>query len=340
MKRRVRVIVWSVALILGPISAASAICWGSLSSMLVAQSLTGGCPNPIPSLTKSYQITCRDDCGEVVSIAVYGIVGWGACGGYESHCDPNARTICLPTAGVEIYGYNPPSFHTSIINKAFEYPIGNDCFGLQCVNSFSSTLSVYCSCYPGSTRPTYEECYGSKSPILLSLGDQRFELTDRDGGVYFDLNADGEAERIPWTAVASDEAFLALDRDGDGAITDGTELFGDVTPQSPSEGPNGFLALAMYDDALSGGNEDGRITAADEIFADLLLWYDANHNGVSEPGELQTIAEEVEWIDLDYGVTHRVDRFGNQFKNWARYGRTRGGDSIMWDVFFLLEDGE
>ncbi len=166
-----------------------------------------------------------------------------------------------------------------------------------------------CAGFEGTRRLDPGLC----DPIVVDLGAPGYLLTNLEDGVLFDIDADGELEQVAWTAPESEDAFLALDRNRNGRIDDGMEIFGDaVSLRSQRIAAHGFEALAEFDLPLQGGNGNGYIEPRDAGYWALRLWTDVNHNGYSEPEELASLfSAGIFAIQLDFEVDGTVDRHGN-----------------------------
>lgn len=247
--------------------------------------------------------------------------------GFDGSCPPgtvpNGSGLCCPSGGGicgELFAPLTQAQSPLIINPG----CCDDVERLLCFQGGGEWQESTCSCY---------------SPIVIDVVGNGFNLTNPANGVPFDITGSGISQQISWTSADSDDAWLALDRNGNGTIDDGRELFGSSTAQprlSPGETKNGFRALAMFDRPQYGGNSDGQIDLGDTVFLNLKLWQDRNHNGVSEPDELQTLSDsEVRIIELRYAESKRRDEHGNWFRYRARVRDARGAQvgRWAWDVF-------
>ena len=218
----------------------------------------------------------------------------------------------------------------------------------------STELASRCDRYGGQYDYISCTCSGCDtcggSPVVIDVAGNGFSLTSGEDGVAFDLNSNGTRDLLSWTSINSDDAWLALDRNGNGTIDNGQELFGNFSQQPLIEEKNGFLALAEFDKPANGGNQDGWIDRRDSVFERLQLWQDRNHNGISEPNELSTLSSlNVAAISTEFKEAKRTDENGNQFRYRAKVIDSRLGyysDALRddpasgpgrwaWDVFLV-----
>lgn len=157
---------------------------------------------------------------------------------------------------------------------------------------------------------------------MINLDDEGLITTSLKNGeyVFFDIDGDGLKEKTAW--ISGGNAFLAVDKNGNGVIDDVNELFGG------KERGAGFAKLSQLD-----SNGDGKIDKSDERYSELLLWQDRNFDGITDDGELQSLeAAGVECIDLNY-ISQDVWQNGNLLGEVSS-GIYSGKDVNVVDVYF------
>lgn len=124
-----------------------------------------------------------------------------------------------------------------------------------------------------------------RDPLVIDLNGDGVNTVGTNLNVHFDHDGDGNKEQTGW--ISDSDGFVVLDKNGNGLIDNGTEMFGENTLIENGDNANdGYQALAHFD-----ANADGKIDANDSIFSELKIWNDRNYNGVSEADELLSLTD-------------------------------------------------
>jgi len=186
------------------------------------------------------------------------------------------------------------------------------------------------SCEGDQTRdPNHCNCCVNYTPILVDLGGNGFRMSSAEDGVRFAINSVASTVGMGWP-LEPDDGWLALDRNGNGVVDNGAELFGNTTMLEGGKiAHDGYQALAEFDT-----NRDGRIDSLDNMFANLLIWSDSNRNAFSEPTELRHLNDAgIASISLDYHTDQRRDKWGNRFRYVSSVTLTSGRRVQASDVY-------
>ncbi|WP_346747226.1 calcium-binding protein, partial [uncultured Campylobacter sp.] len=175
-------------------------------------------------------------------------------------------------------------------------------------------------------------------PLALDLnGDGKIGISPApNGGAYFDHNGDGVSHRSSW--ISKEDGILAYDRNGNGNIDDGGELFGNFTQIKDKDGnqrlaKDGYEALKEFD-----SNNDGLIDNKDDKFKDLKIWQDANSNGISDEGELKSLDElGIASLSLNHNEVNEDLGGGNTLSLKGNYTKTDGTAHSMGDLNFNVD---
>ncbi|QIS25575.1 calcium-binding protein [Xylella fastidiosa subsp. fastidiosa] len=172
-----------------------------------------------------------------------------------------------------------------------------------------------------------------RDPLVLDLDGDGIETVAAGKHILFDHDGDGIKHASGW--VKPDDGFLVLDRNGNGRIDDGSELFGaDTVLANGHKATSGFEALRDLD-----SNGDGLFDAADARFTDVRVWRDLNQDGQSQANELFTLSSlGIASITLTPTNTEDVDLGnGNLIDNRGTYTRTDGRTGVVGDLQLGLE---
>ncbi len=250
-----------------------------------------------------------------------GMLGWD--GGYSA-----LQSYGLDNAGLDIW--SGPISWQSQFNQKFQRVMdaGNDMqafidsnFGRA--NKVLGGQATAVSSKASEITTTADEAFAEMTPLALDLSGNGINTRSIFDGIKgFEFVPGEKGAYHGW--LDQDSGFLALDRNDNGVIDDGSELFG-----SPTE--DGFVALRRLD-----SNKDGRIDAADELFQKLLVWQDTNQNTTSEPGELMSLHEAgIQSISLgQVESVYRPDKNGNTIKWISEYTTESGETREIADVYF------
>lgn len=160
-------------------------------------------------------------------------------------------------------------------------------------------------------------------PLALDLDGDGVETISSNSGITFDFNGDGLKTGTGW--VKGDDAFLVLDRNANGAIENGGELFGvDTIKSNGLKAKDGFDALRDLD-----SNADGIFDLKDSEFSNVRVWQDVNQDGVSQAGELKSLAEHnIAAINLDSASANQNSN-GNLISAVGTFVRGDGSESSV-----------
>ncbi|MGV8121286.1 MAG: hypothetical protein AB2L14_16110 [Candidatus Xenobiia bacterium LiM19] len=157
-------------------------------------------------------------------------------------------------------------------------------------------------------------------PLILDMNGEGIQLTPAGRGASFDINGDGKKESTAW--VKGGSAFLVMDRNNNGLIDDGTELFGDQHGAS-----NGFQELARFDTC-----RDNIIDRKDSVFNALKVYQDLNSNGAIDYGEVTSLEKAgVASINLDFTRTDS-QQSGNRLIMKGSFTTTDGTKRNIMDA--------
>ncbi|MFL9904064.1 calcium-binding protein [Paraburkholderia fungorum] len=169
---------------------------------------------------------------------------------------------------------------------------------------------------------------GMVDPLILDIDGDGIQTTNPDTSTaYFDFDNSGSRTHTGW--ISAGDGFLVLDRNHNGTIDSGAELFSNFTPLANGAlAANGFDALRDFD-----ANKDGIIDRNDAIWSSLRIWRDANGDGTSQSGELLGLDElGIISINLSKDGTIRTLENGNMVRGTGSFVQMVDGVAVERDM--------
>jgi hypothetical protein len=203
------------------------------------------------------------------------------------------------------YNYQPPSPITVTATEAFNYVL-IDRDGDKATATLSVTITA------------------AAPPVVLDLDGDGVEFVTSAAGVHFDYAGDGVAESTAW--AGADDGLLVIDKNGDGKINNGTELVFAHGSLTDLQG-----LAASYD-----SNGDGKLDPSDAAYSQFGIWRDANSNGITDAGELQSLtAAGISAISLVSDGQRYVTADGQVVvRGEATFTRADGSTGLLADASF------
>ncbi len=183
----------------------------------------------------------------------------------------------------------------------------------------------------GATIMTFKNrTVGMLSPIILDLDGDGIDMKGRTKThAMFDMDGNGSRDDTGW--VGKGDGLLVVDRNNDGIINDGSEL--SFLADAPDAGSD-LQALSAFD-----SNGDGIVSALDVRFRELKVWVDTDQDGVTDAGELKTLADHgIASVSLNGQATNdRVKVGKNILLATSTFTRTDGSTGTVGDVAFAFK---
>ncbi|MDR0918433.1 MAG: hypothetical protein LBM93_04195, partial [Oscillospiraceae bacterium] len=229
-------------------------------------------------------------------------------------------------ASISIFIEDDPILKGKIYNELFE-----EGYTKQEIDNIMEEIQSY-----SADMDTATSAQPPRDPLAIDLGASGIKLTSLANGVNFDLDNNNFAEKTAW--IGNEDGFLALDRNGDGIINNGGELFGDRVLMSDGEiSKSGFEALADLNI-----NDDNVIDNNDEVFDNLIVWFDENQDGISQNEELKSL-EEMNIISISLNVTKESNidtETGTMEAEYAMVTFSNGNQSRISEFWFPVNSAD